>query len=309
MDPSISQAVHSMSGVIPPMITPFAEDDTIARALLRTETEYMLEAGVSGLVAAGSTGEGAGMSCEEVYEAVSVVVETVSGRVPVLCGIIADTTEEAVRLGIAARKAGAVGLQVPPPHFHVGISTAVLSRYYRGITDGTGLPLIIYNVIPWAQVAVDSLEQLTSENPAIIGIKQSGANIHALSTLLAFFKGRIRIYSAIDDLVYPSYMLGADGTISGTSSVFPIDTVALWNWVQRGDTERALSLHQRLVPVWRSVDGPQFPAKIKYALALLGRATGKPRSPFTWPRGAIAERIERTLAEGGFLATRDAAVS
>ncbi len=95
-----------MSGVIPPMITPFAEDDTIGRALLRTETEYMLEAGVSGLVVAGSTGEGAGMSADEIYEAVAIVTETVSGRVPVLCGIIADTTEEAVRLGIAARKAG-----------------------------------------------------------------------------------------------------------------------------------------------------------------------------------------------------------
>ena len=113
-----------MSGVIPPMITPFAENDTIARALLRTETEYLLQAGVSGLVVAGSTGEGAGMSTDEIYEAVAIVMETVSGRIPVLCGVIADTTEEAVRLGIAARKAGAVGLQVPPPHFHVGVSTA-----------------------------------------------------------------------------------------------------------------------------------------------------------------------------------------
>lgn len=309
MAPSNSEAVRHMSGVIPPMITPFAADDTIARDLLRGESEYMLQAGVDGIVVAGSTGEGAGMSAEEIYEAVAVVTETVSGRVPVLCGVIADTTEEAVRLGIAARKAGAVGLQVPPPHFHVGISTAVLSRYYRGITDGAGLPLIIYNVIPWAQVAVDSLEQLTAENQSIIGIKQSGANIHALSTLLAFFKGRIRIYSAIDDLVYPSFMLGADGTISGTSSVFPIETVALWNWVQRGDTERAFSLHQRLLPIWRSLDGPQFPAKVKYALSLLGRATGKPRSPFTWPSGTVAQCIERSLAEGGFLAARDATVS
>ncbi len=309
MDLSGSETVRNMSGVIPPMITPFAEDDTIARELLRKETEYMLRAGVAAIVVAGSTGEGAGMSAEEIYEAVDIVVQTVSGRVPVLCGVIADTTEEAVRLGIAARKAGAVGLQVPPPHFHIAISTAVLSRYYGGITDGTGLPLIIYNVIPWAQVAVDSLEQLTAENRSIIGIKQSGANIHALSTLLAFFKGRIRVYSAIDDLVYPSFMLGADGTISGTSSVFPIDTTAMWKWVQSGDIERALSLHQRLVPVWRSLDGPQFPARLKYALTLLGRNAGKPRSPFTWPSGAAAERIERTLTEGGFIATRGAAVS
>jgi 4-hydroxy-tetrahydrodipicolinate synthase len=309
MDLSNPELVRAMTGVIPPMITPFADDDTIARELLRTETEYMLQAGVAGIVVAGSTGEGAGMSDDEIYEAVAIVSETVGGRVPVLCGVIADSTHEAVRLGNAARKAGAMGLQVPPPHFHVAISTSVLSRYYRGITDGTGLPLIIYNVIPWAQVAVESLDQLTAENPAIVGIKQSGANIHALSTLLAFFKGRIRIYSAIDDLVYPSFMLGADGTISGTSSVFPIETVGLWNWVRDGEIEAALSLHDKLVPVWRTLDGPQFPAKVKYALSLLGRAAGKPRSPFTWPRGAVAERIERSLAESGFLATRDVAIT
>ena len=310
MNASTSQNIRELSGVIPPMITPFAADDSIDRVLLGAETRFLIAAEVDGLVVAGSTGEGAGMSTEEIYEATSVVVETVEGKLPVLCGIIADTSEEAVRLGQAARRAGVAGLQVPPPHFYSTASPAVLSRYYRAMTDATGLPIVIYNVIPWAQVAIDALYLLTAENPDIIGVKQSGRNIHSLASLLAALKGRIRIFSAIDDLIYPSFMLGADGTISGTSSVFPRETVELWRLVQRGDTERALALHNALIPVWRSLDGPQFPSRVKYAMALLGRATGKPRSPFTWPQGKDAARIEGALRSSGFLgASRYATVS
>jgi 4-hydroxy-tetrahydrodipicolinate synthase len=303
-----SHDIRGLTGVIPPMITPFADDDSVDHDQLRTETQFLLDAGVDGIVVGGSTGEGAGMSEEELYEAVSVVVETVNGAVPVLGGVIADTSEEAVRLGRAAKRGGAVGLQVPPPHFHFVSAQEILSRYYRAITEGTGLPLIIYNVIPWAQVAVESLEQLTTENPQIVGVKQSGRNIEALATLLACLKGRMRIYSAIDDLVYPSLMLGADGTISGTCSLFPRETVEMRRAVASGNLERAEEIHRSLLPVWRAIDGPQFPCRVKYLLALLGRTGGKARSPFTWPQGEDAARIEEALQRGGFRTVTGAAV-
>ena len=281
------------------MITPFAEDDSVDRLSLRAETRFLLDAEVDGLVVGGSTGEGAGMSEDELAEIVSEVVETVDGRVPVIAGLIADSSDEAVRLGLAAKRAGAVGLQVPPPHFHFVTAPEVLSTYYRAITDATELPLIIYNVIPWAQVAVESLHQLTLENPAIIGVKQSGTNIHALADLLANLKGVIKIFSAIDDLLYPSFMLGADGTISGTSSVFPRETVELYRCVQRGDLGRALELHKAIVPVWRAIESPQFPSRVKFVMSLLGRQTGKPRGPFTWPVGEEAKALEDALRLGG----------
>ena len=277
------------------MMTPFAADDSIDLDLLAREAGYLLDAGVDGTVVAGSTGEGAGMTGDEIGAAVSAVTAVVKGRIPVFCGVIADNSEEAVRLGLAARKGGADGLQVPPPHFQFVTEPAVLARYYRDITEGTGLPIIIYNVIPWAQLAVESLRRITSENPAIIGVKQSGANSHGLADLIASLKGSVRIYTAIDDLIYPSLMMGADGTISGTSSVFPRQTVEMYQAVQRGDYERALELHNAIVPVWRAVEGPEFPARMKYAMKLLGRGTGKPRAPFHWPEGQAAAAIEAAL--------------
>ena len=83
----------------------------------------------------GSTGEGAGLTELELYEAVRVVIQSIDGALPVLGGVIADTSEEAIRLGLAAKRAGACGLQVPPPHFQyvtsVEILDTVLSRYNR----------------------------------------------------------------------------------------------------------------------------------------------------------------------------------
>jgi 4-hydroxy-tetrahydrodipicolinate synthase len=283
------------------MITPFADDDSIDPKALQTEAKFLLNTGVNGIVVGGSTGEGAGLTAEELSEVVRLAVEAVEGSIPVLGGVIADTSEEAVRLALAAQRGGAIGLQVPPPHFQCVTSTEVLATYYRAITDATGLPLIIYNVIPWAQVIIEALQTLCRDNPLIIGVKQSGYNIHALAELLANLKGAIKIFTAIDDLIYPSFMMGVDGTISGTSSLFPAETINLLHCVQSGDLKRALVLHNIILPIWRGIEGPGFPGRIKYAISLQGRATGKPRAPFSWPCAKDARRIEAAMCAGGIL--------
>jgi 4-hydroxy-tetrahydrodipicolinate synthase len=284
------------------MITPFGEDDRIDFAALANEARFLLSCGVSGIVVGGSMGEGAGMSEDELAEAVRTTIAAVQDSIPVLSGIIADSSSEAVRLAKAARAAGASGLQVPPPHFCFTMDTGVLGQYYRAITEGSGLPLIIYNVVPWAQAAVESLQEITSANPDILGVKQSGRNIHMLVALLATMKGKIKIYSAIDDMIYPSFMLGVDGTISGTSCVFPRETVAIMKAVRAGDHATAKALHERLAPVWRAIDLPEFPGLAKYAIRLGGRPAGWPRRPFTFPAGNLARKLENTMREMGFLA-------
>jgi len=283
------------------MFTPFADDDQIDYAGLAAEARYLMQAGVSGIVVGGSMGEGAGMSPAELERAVQTVIEAVAGTLPILGGIIADSSAEAVVLARALKRAGAEGLQVPPPHFHVSAETAVLADYYRAITDASGIPLLIYNVMPSAQAAIESLQELIDDNPAIVGIKQSGRNIHTLAALVAEMAGKIKIFSAIDDMIYPSFMMGVDGTISGTSAIFPRETVIMLNAVKAGDYELALSLHNKLAPVWRTVDSPDFCSRAKYAALMANRPVGKPRRPFQWPTDATAKTIEAALRAGGLL--------
>jgi 4-hydroxy-tetrahydrodipicolinate synthase len=290
------------------MFTPFADDDQIDFSGLAREAQYLKAAGVSGMVVGGSMGEGAGMSPDELAEAVRTVIEAIGGSLPVLGGIIADSSAEAVRLAHALRKAGAQGLQVPPPHFHVSADTSVLAEYYRAITDAAQIPLLIYNVMPTAQAAVESLQELIADNPAIVGIKQSGRNIHTLAALLAEMNGRVKIFSAIDDMIYPSFVLGVDGTISGTSAMFPRETVEMLKAVKVGDYQRGLALHQRLTPVWRTVDCLVFCARAKYAAKMAGRPVGKPRRPFVWPTAEAARSIEAALRAGGLISEQFSSV-
>src|SRR5262250_167248 len=233
------------------MFTPFAEDDRIDVAGLIREAKFLKQCGVAGMVVGGSMGEGAGMSAEELSEAVRTVVEAVEGELAVFAAIIADS----------------------------------LAAYYRAITDASGIPLLIYNVMPTAQAAVESLEQLIEDNPAILGIKQSGRNIHTLAALVAVMAGKAKIFTAIDDMIFPCFMLGVDGTISGTSAIFPRQTVEMLNAVKSGQYAHALELHKRLSPVWRSVDFPDFAARAKFAATLGGRNVGRPRRPLQWPAG------------------------
>jgi len=284
------------------MMMPFGEDDRIAFGPLANEARFLKDSGVSGIVVGGSMGEGAGLSEAELSEAVRIVREAVDDKLPVLAGIIADSSAEAVRLARAARDAGACGLQVPPPHFRPSSDTSILEEYYRAITDGSGLPLIIYNVIPTAEAAVDSLQEIMDANPGVVGVKQSARNMHTLAALLATLRGKVKIFSAIDDMVYPSFMLGVDGTISGTSAVFPRETRAILEAVKSKDYRRALSIHERLAPIWRVIDQPDFPARAKYVVTLTVRDVGRPRRPFRFPTGDAAREIEEVMSCSGFIA-------
>jgi 4-hydroxy-tetrahydrodipicolinate synthase len=283
------------------MMTPFGDDDRIDFSAMANEARFLRQSGVSGVVVGGSMGEGAGLSEQELSEAVRVVIEALDGKLPVLAGIIADSSAEAVRLARAARDAGACGLQVPPPHFRPTPDTPILAEYYRSITDGSMLPLIIYNVMPTAEAAVESLQEIMSANPAVVGVKQSARNMHTLAILLASLRGKVKIFSAIDDMVYPSFMLGVDGTISGTSAVFPRETFEMLKAVEAKDYDRALAIHEKLAPIWRVIDHPDFPGRSKYAITLMGRDVGRPRRPFGFPTGGAAREIQEAMTLSGFL--------
>jgi len=162
--------------------------------------------------------------------------------------------------------------------------------------------------MPTAQAAVESLQELIADNPAIVGIKQSGRNIHTLAALLAEMDGKVKIFSAIDDMIYPSFVLGVDGTISGTSAMFPRETVEMLKAVKAGDYQRGLALHQRLTPVWRTVDCLDFCARAKYAAKMAGRPVGKPRRPFVWPTAEAARSIEEALRAGGLISEQFSSV-
>jgi len=288
-----------LRGVIPAVITPFDPSGRIDEKALRAEIEFHLSSGATALCAGGSTGEGAGLTRDEVRELNRIFVDQTKGRVPVIAGVIPDTTDEAVELGLAAKDAGVAALQVTLPHYLFQPAVPELVSYYSEIRDRTGLGIILYNVLPWAQVTPEGVRKLIQAD-AIIAVKQSGSNMHQLADMVYNFGKQIPILSAVDDLLYPSFVVGAHGTLSAIASVLPAHCVELYEAVQEGNHSRALKLHNQLLVVWRAMeDMTGFCGRVKCAIELQGRTAGVPRRPHRSAREDEREALRAAFQEAG----------
>ncbi|WP_162903802.1 dihydrodipicolinate synthase family protein [Leucobacter sp. wl10] len=291
-----------LSGIIPPMVTAFRPGtEELDEDLIRAETEFLVSTGVHSIVVGGSTGEGQGLSEDETYQLNKAVVDQAAGRVNVIGGVIADTTIETIRKSEAARNAGVSSLQVTPPHYLWAPSVEGLVQHFTRVGDAVELPILIYNVIPWVDIDVHAMNAIIDDAPWVLGVKQSGGDMHKVADMMALLHSKVPITTGIDDLLYPTFTLGVDGAITCMTSVFPRETSELYTAVRNGDHETALSIHQRLLPVWRSIEGSTMTANAKYVLSLLGRENGVSRSPILAPDEDRRARIRSALETSGLL--------
>ena len=289
-------------GIVPPMTTPFRPDDTIDEGALRAETRYLIEtAKVHGLAAAGSTGEGHALSTEEVRRVTAIVSEEARGRVPVITGIITDSTVSAVERGLAVKDLGVAALQVTPVHYLFRPDDDAMLKHFDTLARRTGLPIIIYNVVPWTYLSPSLLAHIIASVPGVIGVKQSAGDLKLLADLLLLVGDRARIMTAVDALLYPSFALGAHGAIAAILTAAPTLCVPLWEAVQAGDHKQALALHEKLLPLWNAISHDNLPANVKHCQELQGRPAGVPRAPMPATSAAQATRIREALHNAGLV--------
>ena len=289
-----------LKGIIPPLVTPFvAPSEDLDEEALRAEIGYLLETGVHGLTLCGSTGEGQTLSIDETVRCAEIAVQEARGRVPVIIGIIRDSTRDVIRYGQALRQVrGVDALQITPVHYLFHPDADGTYAYYEEIGRAIGLPIVMYNVVPWNTILPETLLRL-SEIPQVIAVKQSGGDIHKLAELLRTNCGRLQVLSAVDDLLYPSFALGAQGAIAAVLTIVPDLSVALWDAVQRGDHATARSLHERILPVWTAVNHPDMSARIKAAIQLRGRNVGAARRPLLPVSDQVRGEIAAALQQAG----------
>jgi 4-hydroxy-tetrahydrodipicolinate synthase len=289
-------------GIVPPMTTPFRADDTIDEHALRVETRYLIEtARVHGLAVTGSTGEGHVLSTDEVRRITSIVTEEAHGRVPVITGIITDSTSFAVERGLAVKDLGVAALQVTPVHYLFRPDDDAMVKHFDTLASRTGLPIIIYNVVPWTYLSPQLLARIITSVPGVIGVKQSAGDMKLLADLLLLVGNTARIMTAVDALLYPSFMLGAHGAIAAILTAAPGLCVQLWDAVQAGDQKQALMLHEKLLPLWNAIFEDNLPANVKYCMELDGRSAGLPRAPMPATSAMQKARIQEALRNAGLV--------
>ena len=292
--------VSSIFGIVPPMTTPFDAEEAIDEGALRTDARYLIEeAGVHGLAVGGSTGEGHTLTVDELRHIVGAVVEEAEGRVPVIAGIIVDSTRQAVAYGRAVADLNVAALQVTPVHYLFKPDDEGMYTHFATIAEAVSRPVIVYNVVPWSYCSPTLLGRMIREIEGVIGVKQSASDLKLLADLLLDVGEEGIIMSAVDALLYPSFCLGAHGAIAAILTAVPGLCVRLWAAVGGGDHAAALDLHGKLLRVWNAIAGDNLPANVKHAMALQEREAGLPRAPMPATSPAQGAAIERALRAVG----------
>ena len=273
-----------LKGIIAPFTTPFTQDGDINLSLVKSQVDWLIENGVHGLAAGGSTGEGHALNRDEYQQLIQQTAAAIDNRVPLVAGIIANSTAEVVARGNIVKDLGVAALQITPPSYLFRPDDDAMVNHFREIHAACGIPILIYNVVPWCYVSPDLLLRIMDEVPGVLGVKQSAGDMKLFADLLRRAKPDNIIFSAVDALLYPSYQLGAPGAIAAILTAAPGPSVKLWNAVIDQQWDKARDLHERLMPLWDAIGLDNMPSLCKYAQLLQGVESGyarKPTSPAT----------------------------
>lgn len=271
--------MSELFGIIPPMTTPFDAAGEFEPGKVKAQVDWMVAAGAHGLAAGGSTGEGHTLDHEEYRDLIAGTCEASAGRIPVIAGIITDSTRDSIKRGKAVRDMGVAALQVTPVHYLFRPTDDAMVDHFRAMWEETGVPIIIYNVVPWTYLSPALLCRIFEEVPGVVGVKQSAGDLKLFADLMLDAPPDRKIFSAVDALMYPSFTLGGHGAIAAILSAAPHASVQLWDAVKAGDHTTALKLHARLLRLWNAMFADNLPACTKYAQGLQGILAGLPRAP------------------------------
>ena len=290
-----------LSGVITALVTPF-RDDAVDEAAFATLIERQIAAGVHGVVPVGTTGETATLSHGEHARVVSLCVEVVAGRIPVIAGAGSNATPEAIGLVCHAKAAGAQAALVVTPYYNRP-SQEGLYQHYAAIASSCDLPILVYNVPSrtGGDIANDTLARL-AELPAIVGVKDATGDLGRASLQRLACGPEWTMLSGDDPSALGYLAHGGHGCISVTANVAPAACAKMYDAALAGDFATARAINDTLVRLHRAVFLDASPAPTKYALARLGLMTEDCRLPITPCAEAVRNEIDAAMAEAGVTA-------
>jgi len=297
----------TFSGVMPANLLPFTADLSIDEPAYRRHLRWLADThGVTGIVANGHAAEVSSLTREERKRSLAIALDEVAGQCPVVAGVYSDGTREAVELARDAKAAGAAGLLVfPPTLFMWGAQHKpdMVIRHFSEIAAGVDLPIIVFEYPPASGIgyAPETLARLT-QIPGIAGVKDWSNDIVAFERNLRALRATRRpvaMLSSFTMSLMATFLLGADGAISGMGSVAADLQAELFELCQKGDLDGARRVNDRLDPLVRVFYAPPFVDmhnRMKEALAILGRIPAAyVRPPLTPVSDAERAAIGRAL--------------
>ncbi|MGH3146379.1 MAG: 4-hydroxy-tetrahydrodipicolinate synthase [Rubrobacter sp.] len=299
-------------GLMPAMVTPFDEGGGLDLVATEAVVERFIEAGVSGISPLGSTGEATHLTSDERKRFAEEVVKVVAGRVPLVVGVGTSGTRETVDLARHAEEAGADAvLVVSPSYWKVG--EEALFQHFATVAGAVDIPVVIYNLpmLTGVDLTPSLVGRVAEECENVVGIKDTVTVYgHTVGVLHEVKDKRpdFCVLSGWEDLILPSLLAGADGSICAFANVAPGLFIDLVRSAREGDLDRAAELHRRVLKLVTlgSYSDPPIGA-IKLAMDILGVPISPAVRGPALPAGADGrEGIEAVLREVGVLDTSKA---
>lgn len=288
-------------GSIVALITPMHEDGSVDYPALRKLIDWHIAEGTDCIGVVGTTGESPTVSVEEHCEIIRVAVEQAAGRVPIMAGAGANSTQEAIELTRFAKKVGAdCSLQVVP--YYNKPTQEGIYRHFKTIAEAVDLRVVLYNV-PGRTVADMSVETTLrlAQVPGIIGIKEATGNIERAAWLVRELPESFSVYSGDDGTAVALMLLGGKGNVSVTANVAPRLMHELCIAAVNGDASLARKLHLQLLPLHKQLFCEPNPIPVKWALNRMGRCGPALRLPLTPLDAALQPVVEKALRDSGVL--------
>lgn len=287
------------AGVLPAITTPFQPNHGVDHTFLARHCTWLVDNGCSGIVALGSLGEGQTLRLEEKREVLRTCVEAVGHQVPIVAGVSALSTADAVEIAQTAEAAGCRGLMVLPPYVYVG-DWREMKAHVSAVLRATKLSAMLYNnpVAYKVDFLPSQVGELLEEHENLQAIKESSADVRRVAALREMVPdGRLRILCGVDDLIVEAVAMGAVGWIAGLVNAFPRESVELFHLAQRGQHAEAFALYKWFLPLLRMDTVPKFVQLIKLVQEEIGMGSSRVRPPRLELNGQEQADVRRIVAK------------
>src|SRR6266478_5680022 len=284
-------------GTFTALVTPFRNGGIDVSAFEKL-IETQISAGITGIVAIGTTGESPTLSHEERAQLISLAVEAAHKRCLVIAGTGSNATQHAVADTRTAEKLGCDGALLVAPYYNKP-SQEGLFRHFKAIADATSLPIILYNIPGRCSVDImpETVVRLARECRNIVSIKEASGSVERVSDLRRRLPESFTILSGDDSLTLPFMAVGAAGVVSVASNLFPSEVCALVRACESGDLKSAAKLHRKLLPLFKDLFIEPNPVPVKTALGWRGSMLGEVGLPLCEMTAANQAHLRKTLQE------------
>ena len=285
-------AIQKLHGTGVALITPFHKNGKVDFTALEKLVEHVIKGGVDFLVAMGTTAETPTLSAAEKHEVLTAIVNYCAGKVPVVCGVGGNDTQEVLRQLKETDFHGVDAILSVAPYYNKP-SQEGMYQHFKAIAAATNKPIILYNVPgrTGSNLLPATVLRLAADCPSIIGIKEASGNIPQCLELLQTKPDNFTVLSGDDNLVVAQMAIGMEGIISVAANCFTKDMTDLVNLALVNKFDKARKLHYKLLTGIDLLFAEGSPAGVKAVLKQMGMCENILRLPLVPVSDATAKKI------------------